>query len=88
LALLYLAPPLLLLSDNPVAVLLGGLAWLAMAAAFVPILRLYNCSPAMGLLLPLIAGFYMAATLGSAVMFWRGRGGSWKGRFQAAQVNS
>jgi hopene-associated glycosyltransferase HpnB len=82
-ALLYLAPPLLLLSGNPVAMLLGGLAWLTMAAVFVPILRLYNCSPAMGLLLPLIAAFYMGATLGSAVMFWRGRGGSWKGRFQA-----
>jgi hypothetical protein len=28
--------------------------------------------------------FYMAATLGSAVQFWRGRGGAWKGRYQAA----
>jgi hopene-associated glycosyltransferase HpnB len=83
-AAIYLAPPLLLLSGNAVAVLLGAAAWLAMAAAFVPILRLYRCPPWFGLLLPLIAGFYMAATIGSAVMFWRGRGGAWKGRFQAA----
>jgi hypothetical protein len=34
-------------------------------------------------LLPAITLFYAAATLASAVMFWRGRGGYWKGRFQA-----
>jgi hypothetical protein len=35
-------------------------------------------------LLPLIALFYIAAAIGSAVQFWRGRGGNWKGRFQAS----
>ncbi|HTZ35962.1 MAG TPA: glycosyltransferase [Stellaceae bacterium] len=84
-ALIYLAPPLLVLaSGRPPAMLLGGLAWLAMAGAFLPILRLYRCPPAVALLLPAIAAFYMAATLGSAVQFWRRRGGAWKGRFQAA----
>jgi hypothetical protein len=34
--------------------------------------------------LPLVALFYTAATIGSAVQFWRGRGGRWKGRYQAA----
>jgi hypothetical protein len=33
--------------------------------------------------LPLIAAFYMGYTLDSAVQFWRGRGGMWKGRAQA-----
>ncbi len=81
----YLAPPLLLLlSGSPLAMALGGAAWLAMAAAFLPILRIYRCPPVVALLLPAIATFYMAATLGSAVQFWRGRGGAWKGRFQAA----
>jgi hopene-associated glycosyltransferase HpnB len=80
----YLAPPLLvLLSHSRVAMVLGGAAWLAMAASFLPILRTYRCSPLVAPLLPLIAVFYMAATLGSAVQFWRGRGGAWKGRFQA-----
>ena len=84
-AVTYLAPPLLvLLSDNPLAIGLGGAAWLAMAASFLPILRIYRCPPLVSLLLPAIAAFYMAATLGSAVQFWRGRGGRWKGRFQAA----
>jgi hopene-associated glycosyltransferase HpnB len=83
-ALTYLAPPLLVvMSDNPLAIGLGGLAWLLMAASFQPILRVYRCSPLLAVLLPGIALFYMAATLGSAIQFWRGRGGAWKGRFQA-----
>jgi len=84
-AVTYLVPPLLVfLSGSPLAVALGGVAWLAMVAAFTPILKMYRCPPLVGVLLPAIAAFYMAATLGSAVQFWRGRGGSWKGRFQAA----
>lgn len=84
-AITYLAPPLLVLfSGSPLAMALGGVAWLAMAASFLPILKLYRCPPVVALLLPVIAAFYMAATLGSAVQFWRGRGGSWKGRYQAA----
>ena len=84
-AITYLTPPLLvLLSDNPLAIALGGVAWLGMAASFLPILKLYRCPPLVALLLPVIAAFYMAATFGSAVQFWRGRGGAWKGRYQAA----
>jgi hopene-associated glycosyltransferase HpnB len=85
-AVTYLAPPLLLLSGDKVAMLLGGAAWIAMAASFLPILRAYHCSPLVAPLLPLIALFYVAATVGSAVQFWRGRGGAWKGRFQAAAL--
>jgi hypothetical protein len=54
-----------------------------MSLVYLPILRAYRCPPAMAPLLPAIALFYTAATLGSAILFWRGRGGSWKGRFQA-----
>jgi hypothetical protein len=63
---------------------LGAAAWLAMAASFLPMLRLYHCPRPIALLLPAIAAFYMAVTVGSAVQYWRGRGGAWKGRFQAA----
>jgi len=55
-----------------------------MSAAFVPMLWFYACPLWLAPLLPLIAAFYMAATCASAVQFWRGRGGAWKGRFQAA----
>jgi hopene-associated glycosyltransferase HpnB len=84
LALAYLSPPLLLLSSDPAARLLGATAWLAMAAAFLPILRAYDGSRIIALVLPLITLFYGAATIASAVAFWRGHGGWWKGRFQAA----
>jgi hopene-associated glycosyltransferase HpnB len=86
-AVTYLVPPLLvLLSGSKLGMALGGAVWLAMAASFMPMLRLYRCPPLVALLLPAIATFYMAATLGSAVQYWRGRGGMWKGRFQAAAV--
>lgn len=80
----YMAPPLLLLSPQPVAMLCGAIAWLGMSAAFLPTLRDYRTSRLVALLLPLIALFYAAATVASAMLFWRGRGGYWKGRFQAA----
>ena len=35
-------------------------------------------------LLPAIAVFYLVATVWSAVAYWRGRGGMWKGRAAAA----
>lgn len=84
LALTYVAPPLLLLSADPVAMTLGGGAWLAMSIAFVPLLRAHRTSSVLAVMLPLIALFYMAATIASAVLFWNGCGGYWKGRFQAA----
>ncbi|HEV2188278.1 MAG TPA: glycosyltransferase [Stellaceae bacterium] len=84
-AITYLAPPLLvLLSRETLAVILGGSTWLAMTLAFLPTVRLYRCPALVAPLLPAIALFYMAATLASAVQFWRGRGGAWKGRYQAA----
>jgi hopene-associated glycosyltransferase HpnB len=83
----YLAPPLLLLTGDPLAMTLGAAAWVTMSAAFIPILREYRCPPLLALLLPLVALFYTGATIASAVQFWRGRGGSWKGRFQAATAS-
>jgi hopene-associated glycosyltransferase HpnB len=83
LAVTYLAPPLLMLSSQPGAILCGAVAWFGMSVAFLPTLRAYNASRLIALLLPLIAIFYVAATVASAVLFWRGRGGYWKGRFQA-----
>jgi hypothetical protein len=84
LTIIFVMPPLLLLSGAPAAMALGGAAWLAMSLAYVPMLRFYRCPLWIAPLLPLIALFYTAATIGSAVQFWRGRGGRWKGRYQAA----
>jgi hypothetical protein len=54
-----------------------------MALAFQPTLRFYRVSPLWGLALPGIAAMYLLFTLDSAFQHARGRGASWKGRFQA-----
>jgi len=60
-------------------------AWCLMTASFLPTVSFYRLRPIWGLLLPLAALFYTHATLLSAVRFWSGRGGQWKGRAQAPQ---
>jgi hypothetical protein len=83
-ALTYLAPPVLALFGDGLAQVAGLGAWAAMAAAFLPTLRLYGRSPAWAIALPVIAAIYTGFTIESAIQHWRGRGGAWKGRFQAA----
>ena len=61
----------------------GWAAWIIMALMFQPMLRFYRLSPFWGLLLPLIGLLYAGFTLDSAIQYWAGRGGMWKGRAQA-----
>jgi hopene-associated glycosyltransferase HpnB len=82
LALVYLAPPLLLIFAGAPAAWVGGIAWLAMAVVYAPMVRFYGLSLAWALLLPVIALIYLAATIDSARRHWRGAGGAWKGRVQ------
>ena len=84
-AIVYLAPPLLLLTRNPLAAFFGLAAWLLMIIAYSPTLRFYGRSIAWAPLLPLIALFYVSATLDSALSYWTGRGGVWKDRVQDAR---
>jgi hypothetical protein len=83
-ALTYLAPPLIVAFGSGNARILGLFAWVLMAMAFAPTLRLYRMSLLWGWALPAIALCYMLYTLDSALQFARGRGGSWKGRIQAS----
>ena len=58
-----------------------GLAACALAVmSYLPTLARYRRSFAWSLALPLIALFYMAATVGSAVDAWSGAGARWKSR--------
>jgi hopene-associated glycosyltransferase HpnB len=82
-ALIYLAPPLLLLAPDNLARGLGLTAWILMTAAYIPALRFYRQPLVLAPLLPLTAAFYTFATVESAVRYWRGSGGMWKGRAQA-----
>jgi hopene-associated glycosyltransferase HpnB len=79
---IYAAPPFIAIIGAGPARLAAGAAWLSMACAFQPMLRFYRRSPLWGLTLPLIGILYTAFTVGSAIQYWRGRGGMWKGRFQ------
>ena len=56
-----------------------------MTATFLVTVRFYNLSPVWALTLPFAAIFYGYATFLSAVRYWLGRGGQWKGRAQAAR---
>jgi hopene-associated glycosyltransferase HpnB len=58
----------------------GLAAFILGALSFVPTLRRYRRNPLRSLALPLIALFYMAATLASALNYWRGSGARWKNR--------
>ena len=78
----YLLPLALLLSGSGMLAALGAASWLMMSVAFLPMVRFYGLNPAWALTLPFSAGFYMLATLHSAMKFWSGRGGEWKGRAQ------
>ena len=79
----YLLPPLLaIFSHRLIPSLLGAAAWLLMVSCFLPTVRFYRLSPLWVLALPLIAIFYMGASVHSAARFWSGRGGQWKGRVQ------
>lgn len=82
-AVTYLAPPIFALAGSGLAQGLGAAAWLLMALAFQPMLRLYRVNPGWGILLPAIAYAYMVFTLHSAYQHARGKGGRWKGRTQA-----
>ncbi len=72
LALLFVAPPVLVVlgiagaGGWPVT-LLGGLAWLAAALAYLPTVRFYGCSPLWALTLPLAGALYGGMTVDSAI---------------------
>ena len=84
-AIIYVMPPLVIFSHNPLAAYFGLAAWVLMTIAYTPALRFYGRSVAWAPLLPLIALFYMAATIDSAFAYWTGRGGMWKDRVQDAK---
>lgn len=80
----YLAPPLLTLFASRPASILGTAAWAMMTVTYLPMLRFYRQPAFLAPLLPLVALFYLGATLDSARRHWAGRGGEWKGRVAAA----
>jgi hopene-associated glycosyltransferase HpnB len=80
LVLTFLAPPLLALLVPGRAAMLGGAAWLLMSLAYLPAVRYYRQSWVWAPVLPLVAAFYLGATIHSAFAYWFGAGSGWKGR--------
>jgi hopene-associated glycosyltransferase HpnB len=83
-SLVYLAAPVILLLgfylESRNLMIMSSLTWFLMAIAYLPTLRLYKLSPLWSLSLPIIALFYNLMTIDSALRYWRGKGGGWKGR--------
>jgi hopene-associated glycosyltransferase HpnB len=79
-ALIWLVPPAAALFGHGLARWCGLLAWLMLAGSYLPTLRRFARSPVWAPVLPAIAAFYMAATIGSAINHHTGRGVAWKGR--------
>ena len=76
LLLTYLMPAVLGLAGSYVALS----AWAIMGFCYAPMVRFYGLNILWALTLPLTACFYLAATVYSAISYWLGRGGAWKGR--------
>jgi hopene-associated glycosyltransferase HpnB len=83
----YIVPPAVLFSGSSFPAVLGACALVTMILSYVPMVRFYHLNPLWALSLPFSALFYIGATLRSAVDYWRGLGGGWKGRTQDAGVS-
>jgi hopene-associated glycosyltransferase HpnB len=81
----YLAPLLLLLTHNRLTIFAGAVTWAAMTVTYSRMVHYYRLNVAWALTLPIAALFYLGATIHSALNYWAGRGGDWKGRFQDIQ---
>jgi len=78
----FLLPPVVAVAAPQPAAGMAATAWLLMAVSYYPALRYYNRGWFAAPLLPLVALFYLGATIHSAISYWLGSGGRWKGRIQ------
>ena len=85
-AVVWLVPPFFGLFGHGVDFAAGALAWAMLTISYLPTLSRFGRSCAWAILLPLIALFYMAATIGSAINYYAGRGVAWKGRAYKERV--
>jgi hopene-associated glycosyltransferase HpnB len=87
-----LAPPLVLASALlapsagtwPASAWMAALGWLAMSAAYWPVVRFYRLSAAWTLALPAAGALFLAMTWDSAFAYWRGTRATWKNRSYAS----
>jgi hopene-associated glycosyltransferase HpnB len=86
----YLAAPLglivALITGNLTMAIAALITWSLMAICYYPTLKLYQLSFGWSFTLPLIALLYNLMTIDSALRYWYGKGGNWKGRVY--QINN
>jgi hopene-associated glycosyltransferase HpnB len=82
-AIVYVAPPLFAIFARGGPQVAGVVAWAMMVLALAPTLRLYRRPLVGGLALPAVAAAFVGFAFDSALQYWQGRGGYWKGRIQA-----
>lgn len=80
LALVFLAPPVLTFCGHGMARIVALAAWVLMAATYLPSLTRYRRAWLWAPLLPLVAVFYMGATIAAACAYHCGHGVQWKSR--------
>jgi hopene-associated glycosyltransferase HpnB len=80
LVLVFLVPAWGLLFAHGWGLAAGAAAYVLMSVSYLPTLKRYGQHWSLGMALPLVALFYMSATLGSAIKWWSGRGTAWRGR--------
>jgi len=80
----YVLPVVLAFDAQPLVWRVSLAAWTMMTLTYLPTVRFYRLSPLWAPLLPLAALFYSYATWLSAMRYWMGQGGQWKGRAQAS----
>ncbi|MDX9690139.1 MAG: glycosyltransferase [Alphaproteobacteria bacterium] len=85
LSLLFLVPLVALLSFKTSPLMLGLFVLYEIFILYRPTIRFYGRSLAWAASLPLAALFYMIATIDSALRYYRGKGGNWKGRYQTSK---
>jgi hopene-associated glycosyltransferase HpnB len=88
LAITYVLPFVMTFFAPPVPMVLGMVAWAGMTICYFPTIRFYDLKPHWSLALPLVALFYMGATVWSAIEFWSNKGGEWKGRVQDPRIQA
>ena len=81
--LLFVLPVLMPLLAGFWAALFGMAAWILMMVLYAPMVAFYRLPLVWALTLPVAAMIYIGATLDSARLHWRGKGGQWKGRVRA-----
>ena len=78
----YIVPLWFLSTPDPLVGFPTLAAWLLSTIMFLPAARTFRAPKWTCFLVPLIAAFYLLATVESALNYWSGKGGIWKGRVQ------